>query len=78
MTAIHRPPLKTPHSRACPPALSAKPIDTTGSGENRSRNRENTGTSVAVKTAVPIVIKESAVAGHAVKKVVSRKAFAAT
>src|SRR5258707_9527770 len=77
-TAPHGPAAKNTHSTACPAALNAKPTDTTARGEKRSRKRENTGTSVAVNNAVPIVINGSAVAGQAVRNVVSRKAFAAT
>ena len=77
-TAIHRPKSKKAYSSAWPPALNANAMETTPNEENRSRNREKTGTRVAVNAAVPMVIKGSAVAGHAVKNVVSRKAFAAT
>jgi len=77
-TAIHRLASKNAHSSAWPQALSENPTETTASVENRSRKREKTGARVTVNTAVPIVINGSAVAGHAVKKVVSRKAFAAT
>jgi hypothetical protein len=47
-------------------------------GEKRESRRENAGTRTSVSAAVATVISGSALAGHAVRKVASRNALAAT